>query len=531
MRNVGLEEILQENWGFSAFRSGQREMIERVLAGRNVLGIMATGGGKSITYQLPSLVLSGVTLVITPLISLMIDQVQQLRSRGRMDAAYINSSLTSDEMNRVLQDVAKGRYRLIYISPEKLSQPYVIQLLKRRGVSLCAVDEAHCISQWGHDFRTDYLRLPQIVNDLGKPPVLAVTATATQAVQEELCELFSIDVNDKIILSLDRSNIAYDLKKVETEQEKVKHLLEAIQRLGGPGIVYCSSRQSVEQLVSFCHQAGLTTVFGYHGGMNAMDRVLIQEQFLRGEISVIIATNAFGMGIDKSNIRYVLHYHFPASIEAYVQEVGRMGRDGGPGYACVYYDQNDWHIHNRLIQNEFPTAQEINSFFQLLSQTGKQQGRAELTIVELQAWLGVSEQTLRMLFYYAEKAGSIQQVNQTVRGYQFDWAVQPSARIATEIGSRLEAIKQAKVEKLRNMQQWLEGNSCLRYSLSNYFGGSETVQPEVCCANCGIDRSKFEFLEEADVKMDQEPWNLKSSLQKLFPGLLFDMEEAGIEVE
>lgn len=521
-----LEGILQEHWGFTSFREGQREIIERILEGKNVLGMMATGGGKSVTYQLPSLVLSGVTLVVTPLISLMIDQVQQLRSRGRMDATYVNSSLSPDEITNVLLDISKGRYKLIYISPEKLSQPFVISLLKRRGISLVAIDEAHCISQWGHDFRTDYLRLPQVVRELGKPPVLAVTATATKAVQDELCRLFEIDEQDTLILSLNRSNIAYDLKPVTSEQEKKSDLLVALQKLGGPGIVYCSTRQSVEQIVSYCHQAGLQQVYGYHGGMNAMDRVLIQEQFLRGDISVIIATNAFGMGIDKSNIRFVLHYHFPASIEAYVQEVGRIGRDGQPGYACLYYDPSDWFIHNRLIQNEFPTDQEITSFFQLLSQVGKQLGRAEISSSELQAWIGVSDQTLRMLFYYAEQSGCIIHVNQTLHGYQFDIAKKPTTIIANEISNKLDKIKQAKVEKLRVMQNWLAGDSCLRISLSEYFGESVSGQLEQCCAHCGMDRSRFESVVESAGDRGNEQWTLKSSLQKLFPGVWFDLEEA-----
>ncbi|MCK9910787.1 RecQ family ATP-dependent DNA helicase, partial [Microbacteriaceae bacterium K1510] len=207
---------------------------------------------------------------------------------------------------------------------------------------MIAIDEAHCISQWGHDFRTDYLRLPQLVKRLGSPPVLAVTATATSVVQEEICRLFSICEEDVVAQSLNRSNIAFDLIRVDTELEKRELIVQALRSLQGPGIVYCRTRQAVDQFVATCRLEGIARIHGYHGGMTAMERVLIQEQFLRNELDVIVATNAFGMGIDKTDIRFVLHYHYPASIEEYTQEVGRIGRDGQPGYAALYYLAEDF---------------------------------------------------------------------------------------------------------------------------------------------------------------------------------------------
>lgn len=526
-RSEILDEWLKRYMGFTSFRPGQREIVERIMMRRNVLGVLATGSGKSLTYQLPSLVLPKLTLVVTPLISLMIDQVQRLKTKGRHDAAYLNSSLSAAEIKQITSEIKVGKYKLVYISPEKLQQPHILALLKKRGVSLVAIDEAHCISQWGHDFRTDYLRLPQVLEELGNPVVLAVTATATQAVQDELSSLFQILPEDRVIQSLNRANIAYDVRRVESEQEKTAQVLAAIEKLKGPGIVYCSTRQAVENLVAACQRAGLLSVHGYHGGMNAMERILIQEQFLREEISVIIATNAFGMGIDKPNIRFVLHYHFPSSIEAYVQEVGRIGRDGLPGYACLFYDPADYFIHFRLLQNEIPTQVEVEQFIQLITHHDRKMGTAEITSTELQAWLGLDEQAQRMLFFYAEQTGIVQHAVQTRQGFQYEWTGKESDRALERITSRIEEVKQAKLAKLRSIQLWLEQNACLRKELQAYFGETLEDLQEQCCVNCGLDAAVYEKTESEELQEKYADWDLKTSLQKLFPGVMVDMREAG----
>ncbi|WP_139489212.1 RecQ family ATP-dependent DNA helicase [Brevibacillus dissolubilis] len=513
--------VLERHFGYRSFREGQLPIISRVLSGQNVLGILSTGGGKSITYQLPALVLPGLTLVVSPLISLMIDQVQQLRRKGFRHATYLNSALTLPEIRQVLDEIDAGRYKLLYISPEKLQQPQIIRLLKRRGVSLVAVDEAHCISQWGHDFRTDYLRLPEIIAELGSPPLLAVTATATQAVQEEISHLFHIRTKNIIILSINRPNIAYDLIEVESDKEKREHLMDQLQSLRGPGIVYCSTRQSVDSLVEACHAAGLTRTHTYHGGMNAMERMLVQEQFMQGQLDVIIATNAFGMGIDKGDIRYVLHYHVPASIEAYTQEIGRIGRDGQPGYACLYVQPDDQLIHHRLIQNEFPTDEELRYFVEVLS--GIHKGIDILTHQQIQAWVGVGETVARMLFFYAERAGLLQDVVMNRDGYQFRYIDGQEKAALPLMRTHLERTKQTKYAKLQDMQAWLTKKDCLRKTLTAYFGeaeGESEAKPKAdlyCCCYCGLDQSVYMAQESDDESRDLPSWDLEAALRMLFP--------------
>ncbi|UFJ42821.1 ATP-dependent DNA helicase [Brevibacillus humidisoli] len=509
-----LIETLARHYGHSSFRPGQRELIEIILKRENALGLLATGGGKSLTYQLPSLILPQLTLVVTPLISLMIDQVQKLRQRGRRDATYINSTLRPEEIRQQLQEIRAGRYKLLYISPEKLQHTAVIRILKERGVSLVAIDEAHCISQWGHDFRTDYLRLPEVVEALGSPPVLAVTATATTEVSDEICRLFQISPNHLVKQELNRTNIAYDVLDVQSEREKQEHLLSLISGLHGSGIVYCSTRQAVEQVVACCREAGFTSVHGYHGGMEAMERALIQEQFLRNKLRVIIATNAFGLGIDKPDIRFVLHYHFPASLEAYVQEVGRIGRDGQPGYAGLLYLPEDVMIHQRLIAGETLSGDDVERFVQLVAAAGERGGR--ISFEELHGILGVGENQMRALFFYAERVGVVEQVVQIRESFQFHSCPVSLPDAVRQITGHLSNIQQSKQEKLGAIVSWLQQESCLRQQISGYFGEDGAADYDIsCCSSCGLDRSFFCLPTQADVREPVEEWRLEQALAEL----------------
>ncbi|WP_126427368.1 RecQ family ATP-dependent DNA helicase [Brevibacillus marinus] len=511
-----LEETLVRCYGHTSFRPGQRELMELVLSGQNALGLLATGGGKSLTYQLPSLLLPHLTVVVTPLISLMIDQVQKLRQQGRRDVTYLNSALRPDEIRQQLQELRAGRYKLLYISPEKLQHPAVTAMLQERGVSLFAIDEAHCISQWGHDFRTDYLRLPAIVEALGSPPVLAVTATATAAVAAEICELFQIPPHHLVKQSLNRSNITYDVYRVQAEQEKLERLLSLLAVLDGAGIVYCSTRQAVEQVVRRCREAGMHDVHGYHGGMDAIERVLIQEQFLRNKLRVIIATNAFGMGIDKPDIRFVLHYQFPASLEAYVQEVGRIGRDGEPGYAGLFYWPEDGLIHQRLQERESLADDQLKQFLALV-QAGKTPGGAAGRLAAAELPAGIAENQLRALFFYAERAGVLADVLPTKDGYQFRVCSAASADALRQIAAELARIQRVKQEKLAAIVSWLRQGGCLRRQLSAYFGEREEADAPAlgCCSACGFDRSRFWRRKQAERQESGEKWQLERALARL----------------
>ncbi|MBO8163047.1 MAG: RecQ family ATP-dependent DNA helicase [Brevibacillus sp.] len=509
-----LDEALVRYFGYPSFRPGQRELIEKLLQGKNVLGLLATGGGKSLIYQLPSLILPFLTLVVTPLISLMVDQVQKLRQQGRRDVAYVNSALNPEEVQQLLREIRSGRYKLLYVSPEKLKHPAVVAALRQRRVSLFAIDEAHCISQWGHDFRTDYLRLPSVVEAVGSPPVLALTATATAEVVEEICRLFHIHRDDLVKQSLNRPNIAYDIQKVDSEQEKREWLLHALAHLGGSGIVYCSTREAVEQVVRLCREAGIDNVHGYHGGMEAMERVLIQEQFLRNQLRLIVATNAFGMGVDKPDIRFVLHYHYPASLEAYVQEVGRIGRDGLPGYAGLVYWPGDTAIHQGLLRAESLSRADVEKFLQVVTGTASR----TISFAQLHTELGIGETQMRALFFYAEQAGMVADVVLTKDGYVYHLGTGEQHIAAHRIAEELARVRQAKLEKLQAMEHWLEQTGCLRRAIAAYFGeqADGLTYDMYCCSHCGLDRSYYGRQTGAAARtMSDKEWDLEQVLGRL----------------
>jgi len=501
--NRRLHEKLHTHFGHSSFRPGQEEIIERVLKGENTLAILATGGGKSVTYQLPALLLPGIAVVVSPLISLMIDQVQQLRTRRKIAAAYVNSAQDYTESKEILRELASGAYKLLYISPEKLQQPHVQAFLKRVGVSLVAIDEAHCISQWGHDFRTDYLRLPEAIRLLGNPPVLAVTATATADVRREISQLLHIPQEGVIAQALNRENIALDLVVVQDEAERRAQVIRLMDELQGPGIVYCSTRNTVEVLAASYQLQGSKRVHGYHGGMESMERMLIQSQYLSGELDVIVATNAFGMGIDKPDIRYVIHYQLPASMEAYAQEIGRVGRDGQPGYAVLFYAEDDWHIHQHMVEKEYPTWQQVMQFHPYYA--SRQQMNSE-------SWaaLGMTDEMVQLLTFYAEQTGM---------GLEAAAAAEGQQEQVQRIWQETEKRKRQKKQKLAEMLAYVEaGGGCLRSKLNRYFGEDETTFSLHCCTRCGLDRQAYRAALPGLVpKKDENSWNLRQALEILLP--------------
>jgi ATP-dependent DNA helicase RecQ len=501
-----LEEQLYKIFGYPTFRPGQWEVIQYVMRGESVLGLLATGGGKSLTYQLPALLLPGITVVVSPLISLMMDQVQQLRAERRIPAIYLNSTLDPSEAREILKEIEHGAYKLLYISPEKLQHPYIQSILRRVGVSLIAIDEAHCISQWGHDFRTDYLRLPQAIHALGNPPVLAVTATATSVVQQEICEILSIGRDHIVSQPLNRDNIAIDRIGVPGEAERRLQVMQLMDTLRGPGIVYCSTRQAVDVLVTSYQIDGKRRVHGYHGGMNSMDRMMIQSQFIAGELDIIVATNAFGMGIDKSDIRFVIHYQLPASMEAYSQEIGRVGRDGKPGYAVLFYMWEDVQIHQHMLEREYPTRRQLQHFTELLM------NQTPLT-PEVLASIEMTQEMADLLVFYAERFGMT--IDEVAASLAPEGIREREERMLEE----LELRKRLKQKKLAEMMGYVqESEACLRKRLNQYFGEPEAGFSLQCCAHCGLERSFYEGEGHSNKEEEQEKnWNLREALSVLLP--------------
>lgn len=340
-------QILAKYFGYSEFRGGQEELINAQLRGQDVLGIMPTGGGKSLCYQIPALLLDGITLVISPLISLMKDQVMALKNAG-IPAAFVNSSLSNEQIQKVFAYIADGKYKLIYVAPERLESEGFLWALRSVRVSLLAVDEAHCISQWGQDFRPSYLRIVNFLDALGyRPIVSAFTATATERVRSDISQILSLRDPLCIVTGFDRPNLRFEVRKPKNKSAEIFDLVR--KRDGKSGIIYCSTRKNVEQVCELLQSKGIRAT-RYHAGLSDEERRDNQDSFLYDQSRVMVATNAFGMGIDKSNVSYVIHYNMPQSMEAYYQEAGRAGRDGAAADCILLYSGRDVATAKFLIQ-------------------------------------------------------------------------------------------------------------------------------------------------------------------------------------
>jgi len=352
-----LEQHLEKYFNHTSFRSGQEEIIGAFLSGRDVVALLPTGGGKSLCFQLPALINNNLTVVISPLIALMKDQVDGLRARG-IGAVFINSSLGWDETQKALAEIKAGNIKLLYVAPERLANERLISALREADVGFVAVDEAHCVSQWGHDFRPDYLAIKDFINSLKiRPTVGAFTATATPEVKDDIIKNLGLRDPQVFIRGFDRPNLKFFAQKNLKGRQRQEEVSRIIKTQPGSGIVYTISRKETEEMASFLSANNISSV-AYHAGLEKAARTRIQNDFMENRFKVIVATIAFGMGVDKADIRFVIHAGMPSTLEGYYQEAGRAGRDGEPAYCILLHSKRDFGLHNYFIRQSWTEMKE-----------------------------------------------------------------------------------------------------------------------------------------------------------------------------
>lgn len=359
-----LKDLLKIHFGYESFRPGQEEALDAILNNQDTVVILPTGGGKSLIYQLPALILDGVTVVVSPLIALMKDQVDSLEKVG-IPATFINSSISPVEMSARWERVVNGYYKIVYLAPERFYNQNFLADLKKIKVSLLAIDEAHCISQWGHDFRPSYLRLKEAAKLMGRPPIVALTATATPEVREDIVAQLQLENPAQIVTGFSRPNLQFAVVQANNNQ-KIQYIVDTVsdEKLGC-GIIYTGTRAKADELANLLVAQGVEAVV-YHAGLDASSRAWVQDSFISGQARVVIATNAFGLGVNKKNVRFVIHYDLPGTIEAYYQEAGRAGRDGLPSFCLLFYTPQDRYLREFFIKGDNPEPHIIREVYDLL---------------------------------------------------------------------------------------------------------------------------------------------------------------------
>ena len=378
-------DVALSKFGLQSFRPGQREVIESIVAGNDCMCVMPTGGGKSLCYQLPSVIRPGLTIVVSPLIALMKDQVDGLGRRG-IPAALINSTLSQAEQQQRLQDVAAGKYQLVYVAPERLRNNRFLEAIRATPIQLLAIDEAHCISQWGHDFRPDYARIGRFREWLGGVQTVALTATATPRVREDIVQVLGLRKPKQFMSGFARPNLHFGVVTRPNDREKDEELERFLKGMHGSGIIYAATRKRCEALVEWIGSKLKIPVGAYHAGLMSDQRRVIQERFMKNDLRIIVATNAFGMGIDKPDLRFVIHYNMPGSLEAYYQEAGRAGRDGEQSVCVMLYSFQDRHIQEFFIDNNYPSKELIGKVYDFVA--AREEDPIELTQEEIRDALG-----------------------------------------------------------------------------------------------------------------------------------------------
>jgi RecQ family ATP-dependent DNA helicase len=464
-----LRKALQTHFGYADFRPGQEPIIRSVLSGRPTLAILPTGGGKSLCFQLPALLLEGTTVVASPLLALMKDQVDALAARG-IAATFVNSSLSEAERKERQARIRAGAYRLVYVAPERFRSASFRDAIAQVRVPLFAIDEAHCISSWGHDFRPDYLKLAEASGHLRAERILALTATATPEVRKDIVRALALDQPQIFVAGFDRPNLFVEVARASGDQEKIGRIV-ALARRGGPGLVYAATRRNVEKIALALRANGVDAI-GYHAGMDEAERSAAQDKFLAGEVSVVVATNAFGMGVDKSDIRFVAHFHVPRSIEAYYQEIGRAGRDGAESLALLLFNFADVMLQKRMIEGSRAKEDVVRKIWAAIRSLGS--GNAAQIATDCGAHPADAQGALKLL----ESAGHVLR-----RGPDFSVLTPEVEEPAVDF--ELAAMRVAhERQMLDRMVRLCDTEGCRRRNLLRYFGDPDAPRSCSACDCC-----------------------------------------------